>query len=44
MAKRSRKPSAEIAYGDSGQAILDAVTEVLAVNGPGAVMVGEICM
>ncbi|MEN9822343.1 MAG: hypothetical protein RLZ04_769 [Actinomycetota bacterium] len=43
MAKRPRKPSPQVGYGDSAQAILDAVTEVLAVKGPGAVMVGEIC-
>jgi AcrR family transcriptional regulator len=43
MAKRPRKSSHQVGYGDSGQAILDAVTEVLAVRGPGAVMVGEIC-
>lgn len=43
MAKRSRKSSNDIGYGASGQAILDAVTKVLATSGPGAVMVGEIC-
>lgn len=43
MAKRPRKPMNDIGYGDSGQAILDAVTDVLAVKGPGAVMVGDIC-
>ena len=43
MPRRSGKQSSPIGYGDSGQAILDAVTKVLAMNGPGAVMVGEIC-
>ncbi len=43
MPKRSGKQSNEIGYGDSGQAILDAVTKVLAIHGPSAVMVGEIC-
>jgi AcrR family transcriptional regulator len=42
MPKRSKK-SDEVGYGASGRAIVDAVTEVLAVKGPGAVMVGEIC-
>lgn len=43
MPKRSGKQSNEIGYGDSGQAILDAVAKVLATHGPSAVMVGEIC-
>lgn len=43
MPRRSGKQSSRIGHGDSGQVILDAVTKVLAMNGPGAVMVGEIC-
>lgn len=43
MPKGSRRQSTDIGYGASGQAILDAVAKVLAVNGPGAVMVGDIC-
>jgi AcrR family transcriptional regulator len=43
MPKRTRRSSTETGHGDSGAVILDAVTKVLAVKGPGAVMVGEIC-
>ena len=43
MPARPRKSASEIGYGDSGDAILDAVGGVLATQGPGAVMVGEIC-
>ncbi|MDA0371987.1 MAG: helix-turn-helix domain containing protein [Actinomycetota bacterium] len=43
MAKRSRPVSNEVGYGESGRAILEAVTDVLAASGPSAVMVGEIC-
>lgn len=43
MPNRARKQSSDVSYGDSGQVIIDAVTRVLAVNGPGAVMVGDIC-
>lgn len=43
MPRRTRKSTSDVGYGDSGQVIIDAVTRVLAVNGPGAVMVGDIC-
>jgi len=43
MPNHHRKGSPEVGYGESGQVILDAVTSVLSLKGPGAVMVGEIC-
>jgi AcrR family transcriptional regulator len=43
MPRRSASHSNHVGFGDSGSAILDAATRVLAMNGPGAVMVGEIC-
>ena len=43
MPNHHRKGSPEVGYGESGRVILDAVTSVLSLKGPGAVMVGEIC-